>query len=115
MNRSRLGPVLGQSFIIDHYVFSNSSLLPPIPEGLVSVTSKGICREYWLINESSLTRITDRFDMSIAFDSDVKPQIKHSKIGKEGKSFYSISYTAYQQFTHRSINSICSKAGRKSG
>ena len=54
-------------------------LLPMILEGMLSITSKSMCTEYWskLAQEISEVRSTNHLDMTMAVDWDVKPQTKH--------------------------------------
>ena len=51
-------------------------LLSLIQEGLLSVTSKSMCTEYWLTaySRKSVVRLTDHLDMTITVDRDIKPQ-----------------------------------------
>ena len=54
--------------------------LPLIPIGQLSVTGERMCTKYWLTSYGSLprnsvVRLTDRLDMTIIVDWDVKPQI----------------------------------------
>ena len=56
-----------------------------IQEGLLSVTSESTCTEYWitawskLALEKRVVRLTDRLDMTIAVDWDIKQQTKQRK------------------------------------
>ena len=55
---------------IDHEIFSTIILLIPlVQEGLVSVTSESMWKEYWLTAlKKSVVRLTDRLDITIAVD-----------------------------------------------
>ena len=73
---------------IDHEIFSAViSSLPMIPEGLLSVADVSIHRV--LVNhlvhacpKKSVVRLTDRLDMTIAVDWEIKPQTKQKKSDK---------------------------------
>ena len=80
-------PAWSHTFVeMDHEIISTVILLLIlIQKGLLSVTSESMCTMYWLTacklaHEKSVVRLTDRLDMTIAVDWDVKPQtnqIKH--------------------------------------
>ena len=64
---------------IYHGIFSTVILLLRlIQEGLLSVTSKSFCTEYWVtvkgLPRKSVVRLTDQLNMTIAVDWDIKPQ-----------------------------------------
>ena len=71
---------------INPEIFSTGNLLfPLIQEGLLRVTSVNMCKRSLVLNRlvyvcpgKSVVRLTDRLDMTIHVDWDVKPQIKTS-------------------------------------
>ena len=61
---------------IGHGIYSAVILLIPlIQEGLSSVTSENMCTKLVKLVQ---VRLTDRLDMTIAVDCDVKPQTKQT-------------------------------------
>ena len=64
-----------------HEIISTAILsLPLIPIGQLSVTGERMCTKYWLTSyrsllRNSVVRLTDRLDMTIVVEWDVKPQI----------------------------------------
>ena len=66
---------------IDNEIISTVILpLPMIQEGLLSVTRKSLCTKYCLVKlaqeKVTVVRLTDRLNMTIAVDWEVKPQTK---------------------------------------
>ena len=67
---------------IGHQIISTTILsLPLIQVGKLSVTGERMCTKYWLtLPRKTVVMLTDRPDMTIVVDWDIKPQIKQNKI-----------------------------------